>query len=115
MQIQKIAVALYQIKTYIPREVRSLSYISFSALQEAFFVVPSTELAVLGIEENIAGEPEEESIVGSNFSLASTIALSEAKNCHQKDWGKHGIAISSHSKVFFSFTRYNQVQNGSKW
>ena len=36
-------------------------------------VVPSTEFAVPGIEENTAGEPEEESVVGSNFSPASTI------------------------------------------
>jgi hypothetical protein len=45
----------------------------FLVSKRLFFLVPSTEFAVLGIEENIAGEPEEESIVGSNFSPVSTI------------------------------------------
>ena len=45
----------------------------FLSSKRLFFVVPSIGFAVPGIEENIAGKPEGESIVGSNFSPASTI------------------------------------------
>ena len=45
----------------------------FLLSKRLFFVVPSTEFVVPGTEEKPAGEPEAESIVGSNFSPASTI------------------------------------------
>ena len=66
----------------------------FLPSKRLFFVVPSIGFAVPGTEEKPAGELEEESIVGSNFSPASTIV--GGWRMSSEGWG-----LAWHSHIFW--------------